>query len=120
MVGDLTGVLGEDRDGWCMTGQAPYPLLSGGLGLNPQAEDGSKHRGLEGRPMEERRIDPPEGLEIGRLLPHPLPFFIMPVMTLLTALRPDEDVLDLLDPCQGIFAVTPLSSRTVVVQRAEA
>lgn len=44
--------------------------------------------------MQQRGIDPTERLEVGRLLAHALPLFIVTIMALLTFLRANEDLFD--------------------------
>ena len=48
--------------------------------------------------MQERRIDPAEGLQIRRLLAHAFPLFIVPVMALFAVFRSDEDFFDFRHP----------------------
>src|SRR5581483_3975585 len=68
------------------------------LGLHPQAEHGLEDRRFERGAVEQSGIDAAERLEIGRLLAHAFPFFVMPVVALLAVLGPDEHLFDLRHP----------------------
>jgi hypothetical protein len=81
-----------------MTRQASSPVFTGGIRLQPQSKHGSEDGRLEGRSMKQSSIHTAERFEIRGLLSHALPFFIVPIVALLTILGANERLFDLGDP----------------------
>src|SRR5262245_6420366 len=97
-----------------MAGETAASLVGRRIGLQPNTQHGSKDRRLQRRTMQQRRIDPAEGLEVRRLLARPLPFLIVPVVTLLTVFRSDEDLFNIRNPIGLNFSL--LRSRRAMRQ----
>src|SRR5512142_11506 len=66
--------------------------------------------------MQERGIHASERLEVRRLFPHPLPLFIMTIVTLLTVFGPDEDFFDVRYPLGRSLGLAFLGNRPFVIE----
>ena len=79
---ELFRMLREHRHRRRMTRETPGFFFHGGFRLQPQAEDGLKHGRRERGPVQQGPVHPPERFEVGGLLAHPFPFFVVTIVTL--------------------------------------
>src|SRR6476661_6307222 len=75
-----------------MAGETASTLVGRRIGLEPDTQYRTKDRRLKRRPMQQRGIDPAEGLEVRRLLSCAFPLLIVPIVALLAVFRSNEDL----------------------------
>jgi hypothetical protein len=69
--------------------------------------------------MQERRIDPAEGLEVRRLFTHTFPLFIVPIMALLAVFRSNEDLFNFLHPVGLSLSLCLLRNGAAMIQAGD-
>ena len=70
--------------------------------------------------MQERRIDPPEGLEIWRLFASAFPLFIVPIVTLFAVFRTNKDLLNFRHPAARNRSLCLLRNGVAMIQADDA
>src|SRR6185436_10406542 len=81
-----------------MAGKTASALVGRRISLEPEAQYCAEDRRLHRRPVQQRGIDPAEGLEVRRLLARAFPLLIMPIVALLTVFRSNEDLFNFRHP----------------------